>query len=173
MPVQSIRLGHNFKEVVLKTTLTCAGLGSVMVVMLGLGITHAGSGPQRAASTSGSASQQMYSLSPVASGGSCSQTMVAPAFKDCGCAGGRVTLAERSVARRAARANYSKTLDACLAAASKGELEVVEGSELTTMEMTPVETAPPPEPECSACEDGKCKTVIIEEPSPRRALLRR
>ena len=139
--------------------------------MLGLGVVNAGSGPRRAASTSGCASQQMYSLSPVASGGSCSQTMVAPAFKDCGCAGSRVTLAERSTARRAAKANYNKTLDACLAAAAKGELDVVEGSELVTMEMTPVEAAP--EPECSACERSMSTTIVVEEESPRRGLLRR
>ena len=146
-------------------------LCTAMFAMLVVGFVNAGSGPRLAASTSGSASQQMYSLSPVASGGSCSQTMVAPAFKDCGCAGSRVTLAERSTARRAARANYNKTFDACLAAAAKGELDVVEGSELVTMEMTPVEAAP--EPECSACEDGCCKTIIVEEENPRRGLLRR
>ena len=171
MPVQSIRLGHNFKEVGLKTSIA---LCAAMFAMLVVGFVNAGSGPRSAASTSGCASQQMYSLSPVASGGSCSQTLVAPAFKSsCGCAGQRVTLSERSTARRAARANYDKTFDACLAAAAKGELDVVEGQELVTMEMTPVASAPPPEPECSACEDGKCNTVIIEEPSPRRALLRR
>ena len=169
MPVQSIRLGHNFKEVGLKTSIA---LCAAMFAMLVVGFVNAGSGPRRAASTSGCASQQMYSLSPVASGGSCSQTMVAPAFKDCGCAGGRVTLAERSTARRAARANYSKTLDACLAAAAKGELDVVGGSELVTMEMTPVQAAP--EPECSACENGQCPTtIVVEEENPRRGLLRR
>ena len=142
-----------------------------MFAMLVVGFVNAGSGPRLAASTSGSASQQMYSLSPVASGGSCSQTLVAPAFKDCGCAGSRVTLAERSTARRAARANYNKTFDACLAAAAKGELDVVEGSELVTMEMTPVQAAPP---ECSACENGECPTtIVVEEENPRRGLLRR
>ena len=156
---------------------TSIALCAAMFAMLVVGFVNAGSGPQRAASTSGCASQQMYSLSPVASGGSCSQTLVAPAFKSsCGCAGQRITLSERSTARRAAKANYNKTFAACLAAAEKGELEVVEGSELQTMEMTPVASAPPPEPECSACDgckDGKCNTIIIEEPSPRRALLRR
>lgn len=164
----------------MKTTLTCAGLGLAMLVMLGLGFANAGSGPRRAASTSGCASQQMYSLSPVSSGGSCSQTMVAPAFKDCGCAGGRVTLAERSTARRAAKANYNKTFAACLAAAEKGELEVVEGSELQTMEMTPVEAVQEVcEGDCGC--NGKCgkegcscpTTIVVEEESPRRALLRR
>ena len=161
----------------MKTTLTCAGLGLAMLVMLGLGFANAGSGPRRAASTSGCASQQMYSLSPVASGGSCSQTMVAPAFKSCGCAGGRVTLAERSTARRAARANYEKTFDACLAAAAKGELEVVEGSELQTMEMTPVQEVCEGDCGCNGqCgKDGcNCPTaIVVEEESPRRGLLRR
>lgn len=161
----------------MKTTLTCAGLGLAMATMLGLGIVNAGSGPRRAASTSGCASQQMYSLSPVASGGSCSQTMVAPAFKDCGCAGSRVTLAERSTARRAARANYNKTFDACLAAAAKGELDVVEGSELVTMEMTPVQEACEGDCGCNGqCgKDGcNCPTaIVVEEENPRRGLLRR
>lgn len=126
----------------MKTTLTCAGLGLVVAVMLGLGFANAGTGPLRSrAVSSGSASAQQYTMS-VESGGCCSQVLVGPAYKDSGCHGGRVTLAERSTARRAAKANYNKTLEACLAAASKGDLEVVEGAEMTTMKMVPVEDCP-------------------------------
>jgi hypothetical protein len=126
----------------LKTTLTCAGLGLAVVVMLGLGFANAGTGPLRGRSFSGGcASAQQYTMS-VESGGCCSQVLVGPAYKDSGCHGGRVTLSERSTARRAAKANYNKTLEACLAAASKGELEVVEGAEMTTMKMVPVEDCP-------------------------------
>ena len=126
----------------MKTTLTCAGLGLAVVVMLGLGFANAGTGPLRGRSFSGGcASQQQYTMS-VESGGCCSQVLVGPAYKDSGCHGGRVTLAERGTARRAAKANYNKTLEACLAAAAKGDLEVVEGAEMTTMKMVPVEDCP-------------------------------
>lgn len=160
---------------------TSIALCAAMFAMLVVGFVNAGSGPRLAGSTSGCASQQMYSLSPVASGGSCSQTLVAPAFKSsCGCAGQRITLSERSTARRAAKANYNKTFAACLAAAEKGELEVVEGSELQTMEMTPVEAVEEVcEGDCGCkgeCGKDGCScpsTIVVEEESPRRGLLRR
>ena len=118
-------------------------LFAAMICMLVVGFVNAGTGPLRSRSFSGGcASQQQYTMQAEASGGSCSQVLVGPAYKDSGCHGGNVTLAERSTARRAAKANYNKTLAACLAAASKGELEVVEGAEMTTMKMVPVEDCP-------------------------------
>ena len=123
----------------MKTTLTCAGLGLAVAVMFGLGFANAGTGPLRSRSFSGGcASAQQYTMQAEASGGCCSQVLVGPAYKDSGCHGGNVTLSERSTARRAAKANYNKTLAACLAAAAKGELEVVEGAAMTTMKMVPV-----------------------------------
>lgn len=125
---------------VLKTTLTCAGLGLAMAVMLGLGFANAGTGPLRSrAVSSGSASAQQYTMQ-AESGGCCSQVLLQPVYKG-GCASSsRVTLAERSLARRAARANFEKTQAAMLAAAAKGDLQVPsEGPELTTMAMIPVE----------------------------------
>ena len=114
-----------------------------MFAMLIVGFANAGTGPRRGSPVSGGcACQQTYTMQVEASGGSCSQVLVGPAYKDSGCHGGNVTLAERSTARRAARANYNKTLAACLAAASKGELEVVEGSQLQTMKMVPVSDCP-------------------------------
>lgn len=117
-------------------------LMTAMFGMLVVGFVNAGSGPLRSrAVSSGSASQQQYTMQ-AESGGCCSQVLVGPAYKDSGCHGGRVTLAERGTARRAAKANYNKTLEACLAAAAKGDLEVVEGAEMTTMKMVPVEDCP-------------------------------
>ena len=112
-----------------------------MAVMLGLGFANAGTGPLRSrAVSSGSASQQQYTMQAEASGGCCSQTMLQPVYKG-GCASSsRVTLAERSIARRAARANFEKTQAAMLAAAAKGDLQTPsEGPQLTTMAMVPVE----------------------------------
>ena len=122
-------------------SLLCAAMFGLLVV----GFVNAGSSPRlaRRATSSGCASQQMYSYEAQASGGCCSQVMLQPAFKDCGCAGGRVTRAERSTARRAARANFEKTMTAFLAAAEKGDLETaVEGQALTAMKMVPVESQP-------------------------------
>jgi len=135
------------------TVLICFG----MMVFLGIGFTmvepvQAGSGPRLFRASGGCASQpQQYSYEPQSSGGCCSQVMLQPAFKDCGCAGGRVTLAERSTARRAARANYNKTMDAFIAAAEKGDLETaVAGPTLVDMKMVPIESQP------VCCEGGDC-----------------
>lgn len=132
-------------------------LCAAMFGMLVVGFVNAGSGPLRSRSFSGGcASQQQYTMQAESAGGSCSQVLVGPAYKDCGCAGGRVTLSERSTARRAARANYNKTHAACLAAAAKGELEVVEGAQMQTMKMVPVAEAPPEVCDCNDCPKGGC-----------------
>lgn len=114
----------------------CAAMFSLLIV----GFVNAGTGPLRSRAVSGGcASQQQYTMQAEASGGSCSQTMLQPVYKG-GCASSsRVTLAERSIARRAARANFEKTQAAMLAAAAKGDLqEPSEGPQLTTMAMVPV-----------------------------------
>lgn len=135
-------------------------IGAAMFALLVVGFVNAGSSPRRITQSmsGGCASQVTYSYEAT-SGGCHSSPMVQPAYTDCGCAGGRVTLAERSQARRAARANYDKTHAAFLAAAAKGELiSPVAGPELTTMKAAPVveEVA-----ECP-CED-KCNCKL-----PRR-----
>ena len=116
-------------------------LMTAMFGMLVVGFVNAGSGPirSRAIENSGSACQQKYVMQ-AESGGCCSQVLLQPVYKG-GCASSsRVTLAERSIARRAARANFEKTQAAMLAAAAKGDLQVPsEGPELTTMAMIPVE----------------------------------
>lgn len=132
-------------------SLLCAAMFGMLVV----GFVNAGSSPRllRRATSGGCASQQMYSYEPQAQGGCCSQVMLQPAFKDCGCAGGRITLAERSTARRAARANFNKTMTAFLAAAEKGDLETaVEGPALVDMKMVPIESQP------VCCDAGDCPT---------------
>lgn len=126
--------------------ISLAGVGSLV-----LGTVNAGIGPKQAAAVSGGcACQQTYVYEAEASGGCCSQVMIQPAYTG-GCASSsRVTLAERSIARRAARANFEKTQAAFLAAAAKGDLETpVEGASLVTMKMIPVEV--------------KEEVVIIEE----------
>ena len=118
------------------TALSAALIGSLVV-----GAANAGIGPKRLAAVSGGcACQQAYTYEAEASGGCCSQVMLQPAYVG-GCASSsRVTLAERSIARRAARANFEKTQAAFLAAAAKGDLETpVEGASLVTMKMVPVE----------------------------------
>ena len=130
-------------------------LTAAMFAMLVVGFVNAGSSPRllKRATSGGCASQQMYSYEPQAQGGCCSQVMLQPAFKDCGCAGGRITLAERSTARRAARANFDKTMAAFLAAAEKGDLETaVAGPTLVDMKMVPVES------QAVCCDDGACPT---------------
>jgi hypothetical protein len=141
------------------TILLTAAMFSLLVV----GFVNAGSGPRIAQrfSSGGCASQQMYSYEAQASGGCCSQVMVQPAYKDCGCAGGRITLAERSTARRAARANFEKTMTAFLAAAEKGDLETaVEGQPLTAMKMVPIESQAacdcPSSCPCNCKSSGSC-----------------
>lgn len=141
------------------TILLTAAMFSLLIV----GFVNAGSGPRIAQrfDRGGCASQQMYSYEAQAQGGSCSQVMLQPAFKDCGCAGGRITLAERSTARRAARANFDKTMTAFLAAAEKGDLETaVEGEPLTAMKMVPVESQAscdcPPSCDAGCKESGSC-----------------
>lgn len=138
-------------------------LGAAMFSLLVVGFVNAGSGPRIAQrfDRGGCASQQMYSYEPQAQGGCCSQVMVQPAYKDCGCAGGRITMAERSTARRAARANFDKTMTAFLAAAEKGDLETaVEGEPLTAMKMIPVESQAvcdcPPSCDAGCKESGSC-----------------
>lgn len=138
-------------------------LTAAMFSLLVVGFVNAGSGPRIAQrfDRGGCASQQMYSYEPQAQGGCCSQVMVQPAYKDCGCAGGRITLAERSTARRAARANFEKTMTAFLAAAEKGDLETaVEGQPLTAMKMVPVESQAvcdcPPSCDAGCKESGSC-----------------
>lgn len=133
-------------------------LAAAMFSLLVVGFVNAGSGPRIAQrfDRGGCASQQMYSYEAQASGGCCSQVMLQPAFKDCGCAGGRITLAERSTARRAARANFDKTMTAFLAAAEKGDLETaVEGQALTAMKMVPVESQAVCD--CPSSCDAGCK----------------
>ena len=124
-------------EVALKLAVT---LTAAMFGMLVVGFVNAGTGPLRSrAVSSGSASQQQYTMQ-AESGGCCSQVLLQPVYKG-GCASSsRVTLAERSIARRAARANFEKTQAAMLAAAAKGDLQTPsEGPQLTTMAMIPVE----------------------------------
>lgn len=140
-------------------SLLCAAMFGMLVV----GFVNAGSGPRIAQrfDRGGCASQQMYSYEPQSSGGCCSQVMLQPAFKDNGCAGGRVTMAERSTARRAARANFEKTMSAFLAAAEKGELETaVAGPTLVDMKMVPVETQTscdcPQSCDCGCEKSGNC-----------------
>ena len=119
----------------------CAAMFGLLIV----GFVNAGTGPLRSrAVSSGCASQQQYTMQAEASGGSCSQTMLQPAYLKGSCASSsRVTLSERSIARRAARANFEKTQAAMLAAAAKGDLQTpVEGSSLQTMLMVPVEDCP-------------------------------
>ena len=142
------------------TILLTAAMFSLLVV----GFVNAGSGPRIAQrfDRGGCASQQMYSYEAQASGGCCSQVMLQPAFKACGCAGGRVTIAERNTARRAARANFNKTMTSFLAAASEGDLETaVEGSPLVAMKMIPVESQElvcdcPPSCDAGCKESGNC-----------------
>ena len=113
-----------------------------MFGLLVVGFCHAGSGPLRSAAvSSGSSCQQAYTMVAESSGGCCSQVMLQPVYKSGGCASSsRVTLAERSIARRAARENFERTQAAMLAAASKGDLQVPsEGAALQTMQMVPVE----------------------------------
>ena len=135
MHVANILSGH--KEVIVKIAITlCAAMFGMLIV----GFVNAGTGPLRSRSVSGgSASQQQYTMQ-AESGGCCSQVLLQPVYKG-GCASSsRVTLAERSIARRAARANFEKTQAAMLAAAAKGDLQTPsEGPELTTMAMIPVE----------------------------------
>lgn len=118
----------------------CAAMFGLLVV----GFVNAGTGPLRSRAVSGGcASQQQYTMVAESSGGCCSQVMLQPVYKG-GCASSsRVTLAERSIARRAARANFEKTQAAMLAAAAKGDLQTPsEGASLQTMQMVPVtETA--------------------------------
>jgi hypothetical protein len=113
---------------------------AIVIGSLVVGAANAGTGPRRLAAVSGGcACQQAYTYEAEASGGCCSQVMIQPAYTG-GCASSsRITLSERSIARRAARANFEKTQAAFLAAAAKGDLETaVEGSPLVTMKIIPV-----------------------------------
>ena len=132
-------------------------LFTVMAGFLVVGIVNAGSGPLRSAARSGGcACQQAYTMQAT-EGGCYSSPMVQPVYRG-GCAcNSRVTLSERSLARRAARANYDRTMAAFIAAAGKGDLQSpCEGPELSTMEQVPVEEANEAEAACDCCD--KCKT---------------
>ena len=132
-------------------------LFTVMAGFLVVGIVNAGSGPLRSAARSGGcACQQAYTMQAT-EGGCYSSPMVQPVYRG-GCAcNSRVTLSERSLARRAARANYDKTMAAFIAAAGKGDLQTpCEGPELSTMKQVPVEEAKEAEAACDCCD--KCKT---------------
>lgn len=133
----SFKKGWDFKMKYFFAVAVFAALVGSLIV----GAANAGVGPRRSAAVSGGcACQQAYAYEAEASGGCCSQVMIQPAYTG-GCASSsRVTLAERSIARRAARANFEKTQAAFLAAAAKGDLGTpVEGASLVTMKMVPVE----------------------------------
>ena len=135
---------------------------SFLFVMFVVGFVNAGSSPSRRAfrtfgSGGGCAGQVTYSYAAT-SGGCHSSPMIQPAYSDCGCVGGRITMSERSQARRAARENYDRTHRAFLAAAAKGELvDPVAGPELTTMKAVPVVEVVEEEDDCPICEKAKLK----------------
>jgi hypothetical protein len=110
--------------------------GAAVLGVIAVGTAMGGSAPATATVKCGC---HGYSLVPEATSG-CHGQLLQPVYQEekCGCHGrrGGITLAERRVARQAARANYDKTFAAFLDAADKGELrDATSGPELTTMKM--------------------------------------
>lgn len=117
------------------------GVASVVAVAL-IGSAMAGSSPQVVRS-SGCHGITYQAVAEQACG---CHGLVQPSYvaEQCGCHGRSrgITLAERRIARQAARANHDRTMEAFLDAAQRGDLQgPTTGPKLTTMRMEPVAVA--------------------------------
>lgn len=116
----------------------------------------AGAGPESAVVTKGCHGRAITYVPMAESGCHGQRALLAPAVEaECGCHGrGRLTLAERRIARNAARANYQTTLAQFQDAARRGSLSAVSVSAPPTMQVVEVVEEVKCECKCNPC---KCK----------------
>jgi len=115
---------------------------SGFAAFVAVGAALAGSAPQTVVVKKGCHGRE-YVLEAQGSCG-CHGQMLAPAYSDAGCHGGRLTWGERRTARSAARANYRTTLSQFRDAGRSGaDLQAIPVSAAPTMKMVPVEAEDP------------------------------